>query len=295
MPATWIADALRTGGCLVDETRVADWKTRGHTDGPTMDDVVGVMGHHTAGPAAGDLPSFGTVLNGRPDLAGPLANLMLSRAGVWVTIAAGRPWHAGAADNPAAWPWIPDGDANGHVLGIEAESDGAGDWTPAQLTAYPQGVAALLRYRGLGADRFLGHLEWAPRRKVDPAGWPGGLVGFRATVNGLLGAVPAPHPPAIAWTLPAGHYYGNIAGPAQSHGGINATERAAVKVIQAWLIYHGCVAGLPSSAWSTSGWADGVWGPPTDAAMATWHARFYPGQPKPTQCWSDDLRRLQVA
>jgi hypothetical protein len=187
--ATWIADALRAGGCAVDEGPVPDWRSRGHSDGPF--DPVGVLGHHTAGPASGDLPSLRTVRDGRPDLAGPVANLMLSRAGVWVPVAAGRAWHAGAADRPAAWPWIPRGDGNGALLGIEAESTGAPDnWTAQQRDAYPRGVAALLRHLGVGADRFLGHKEWAPSRKIDPAGWD--LNGFRGTVAGLLGAAPPP-------------------------------------------------------------------------------------------------------
>lgn len=180
MTATWLADVLRAAGLTVDETLVPDWKQRGHTDGPFA--PVGVMGHHTACGPTGDLPSLGTVRDGRPDLAGPLANLMLSRSGTWVPIAAGRCWHAGAADRPSAWPWVPHGDGNGYLIGIEAESSGTGDWTPEQLTAYPLGVAALLAHLGAGPDRFLGHLEWAPSRKVDPADWPGGMNAFRTSV-----------------------------------------------------------------------------------------------------------------
>jgi len=186
MSATWLADALRAGGCKVNEIVVPDWKTRGHTDGAALATVVGIVGHHTAGAATGDLPSLGIVRDGRPDLAGPLANLMLSRAGVWVPIAAGRAWHGGAADNPANFPWVPNGDANGYCIGIEAESAGTGDWTAAQLDAYPRGVAALLRHQQLPASRFIAHKEWAPSRKVDPARWPGDMAAFRATVNSIL-------------------------------------------------------------------------------------------------------------
>lgn len=191
MTATWIADALRAGGCAVDESPVPDWRDHGHTDGPFA--PVGVLGHHTAGPAAGNLPSLNTVKVGRPDLAGPLANLMLARSGVWVPIAAGRAWHAGAADHAPTFPWVPRGDGNGYLLGIEAESTGtSNDWTPEQRAAYPQGVTALLRHMGSGADRFLGHKEWAPSRKQDPAFWD--LNAFRATVAGQLGTAPPPPP-----------------------------------------------------------------------------------------------------
>jgi hypothetical protein len=195
MAATWLADALRAGGCRVDEGIVPDWKRRGHTDGGFS--PIGVLGHHTAGPVGGDYPSLGTVRDGRPGLPGPLANLGLTRSGVWFPVAAGRAWHAGAG----SCRWVPRNDGNGHLIGIEAESSGRGDWTPAQLEAYPRGVAALLRDLGVGADRFIAHKEWAPGRKTDPAGWPGDMNGFRATVARILNGDNDDMTPAQAQTL----------------------------------------------------------------------------------------------
>jgi hypothetical protein len=98
-------------------------------------------------------------------------------------------------------------------------------------------------------------------------------------------------PPRFEWPLPAGHYYGNINGPANCHGGYYASERDEVRNIQQWLIYKGCVPGVSSTSWSSSGWADGIWESATDAAMSEWHRRFYP-QPSPAQCWPDDYDRL---
>ncbi|NUP83920.1 MAG: hypothetical protein HOV96_40980, partial [Nonomuraea sp.] len=113
----------------------------------------------------------------------------------------------------------------------------------------------------------------------------------------VTGAAPEPVkpamravPPRLTWNLPAGHYYGNIHGPATSHGGYYASERPFVQNIQQWLIYHGCVPGV--NDFQASGWDDGRWEAPTDAAMSLWHARFYPGQPYPAQCWADDYDRL---
>ncbi|MDT8915792.1 hypothetical protein [Amycolatopsis sp. PS_44_ISF1] len=117
---------------------------------------------------------------------------------------------------------------------------------------------------------------------------------------GFLGGVtsnpaPAGRPGVFAWNLPTGHYYGNLRGPAASHGGFYGSERDEVRNIQQWLIYHGCVAGVPASAWATSSWADGKWEGPTDTASRVWHDRFYPGQPYPTQVWRDDYGRLARA
>jgi hypothetical protein len=105
-------------------------------------------------------------------------------------------------------------------------------------------------------------------------------------------APPAGRPPALGWNLPRGHFYGHIKGPAKSHGGFYASERPAIKIIQQWLIYRGCVPGIDPSRWASSTWADGLWEDPTSAAMRLWHDRYYRNQPYPDQCWSDDLARL---
>lgn len=172
---TWMADVLRSAGLSVQE--VGGWRTRGHGQ---MSDVRGVLLHHTAGAATGSYPSLGVVRDGRPGLAGPLAQLGLARDGSWLVIAAGQAWHAGLGY--VAWCGRDNG--NQHLIGVEAESTGRGDWTPAQLVSYPRGVAALLRHLGLGPDRAIGHKEWAPTRKIDPSGWPGDMNGFRAQVAG---------------------------------------------------------------------------------------------------------------
>jgi N-acetylmuramoyl-L-alanine amidase len=154
-----------------------------------------------------------------------------------------------------------------------------------------------------GKKGICGHLDvsnaWHQSSHWDPGtGFPWDRFMAEVTGGAAPPAPPAPapspgaNPGKLSWNLPAGHYYGNIAGPAQSHGGINAAEQRFVKNIQQWLIYKGCVPGVPSSAWSTSGWADGRWEAATDTACRTWHARFYPNQPQPAQVWSDDYDRL---
>src|SRR5262249_58950533 len=110
---TWLADVLRSANLPVVEEH--GWENRGRRD---LISPAGVICHHTAGPATGDAPSLNTVIHGRADLAGPLAQLLLARDGTYHVIAAGTANHAGAGK----WQGITDG--NGRFIGIEAENTG---------------------------------------------------------------------------------------------------------------------------------------------------------------------------
>jgi N-acetylmuramoyl-L-alanine amidase len=195
---TWLADVLRGAGLPVRE--VPGWRTRGHGD---MGKILGVLAHHTAGPSRGDYPSESVVVNGRTGLPGPLCNLGLARSGEWVVVAAGQAWHAGTG----SVPWCPANQGNTHLIGVEAESTGThDDWTPAQRANYPRGVAALLAHFGLPASRAIGHKEWAPSRKIDPAFWD--MNRFRADVARWMGApATAPLEDDVSWTDPLPDYY----------------------------------------------------------------------------------------
>lgn len=152
---TWLADVLHDGGCAVVE--VDGWTTRGSSDFAPA----GVVGHHTAGPAGGgDMPSLSVLIHGRPDLAGPLANVGLGRSGTYYVIAAGRANHAGAG----GWRGLT---GNASVLGIEAENDGYQPWPPAQLDAYWAGSAVLLGELGAAPAMWCRHHEWRAE-KPDP-------------------------------------------------------------------------------------------------------------------------------
>jgi hypothetical protein len=116
----------------------------------------------------------------------------------------------------------------------------------------------------------------------------------------LIGAPPAPVPPSPPpvippapglppWTLPRGHYYGLITGPANSHGGYYVTERAAIQAIQRRLIAKGYVPGVRD--WR-SGWADGIFQQPTVDAVARFQRAEMPGTTFFGQVWSDDYARL---
>ncbi|MSP02661.1 MAG: N-acetylmuramoyl-L-alanine amidase [Acetobacteraceae bacterium] len=159
---TWLAEVLEDAGLKVAE--VAGWRVRGRGD---VGSIKGVICHHTAGPAAGNMPSLGIVTNGRPDLNGPLAQLGLGRDGTFYVVAAGRANHAGAGD----WQGFTAGNSN--FIGIEAENTGLpGDvWPAVQMDAYARGVAAILTKIGASPSMCCGHKEYAlPKgRKPDPS------------------------------------------------------------------------------------------------------------------------------
>lgn len=124
-----------------------------------------IVCHHTATSprARGDLPSLGLLISGRPDLAGPLCQLALSRAGIVHVISTGKANHAG----PGEWRGQT---RSGLTIGIEAEHPG-GDtpWTAVQYDAYVTLCAALCRYLEVDANRVCAHREWAlpAGRKTD--------------------------------------------------------------------------------------------------------------------------------
>ena len=188
MMLTNLADVLRSTGLPVVE--VPGWRGRGHGQ---ISQVRGVLWHHTAtsAKAGGDYPSQNIVTNGRSDLPGPLCNVGLGRNGTWYIVAAGLAYHAGAGSYPGV-----GSNGNATLIGVEAEHPGTAGtpWPAAQIDSYRRGTAALLRAYGLGADRCIAHREWAPRRKIDPAGLD--MAAERRFVAGYMTGSPAAPRPA---------------------------------------------------------------------------------------------------
>ncbi|HKN45084.1 MAG TPA: N-acetylmuramoyl-L-alanine amidase [Propionibacteriaceae bacterium] len=154
---TDLADACRSSGIQV--TEYANWKNRGHG---SMSGVKTITCHHTAGPKTGDAPSLGTVVNGRPGLPGPLAQLFLSRSGVCTVVAAGLSYHAGQSKDSSM--------NNDWAIGIEAEATGVDPWPQAQYDAYAKLCAGLRTWYRLDVARVMGHKETCSPsgRKIDP-------------------------------------------------------------------------------------------------------------------------------
>jgi hypothetical protein len=195
---TWMPAVLLEAGLKVAE--VPGWQSRGRAP---VRETLGVMIHHTAGPAAGNMPSLRTLVEGRSDLPGPLSQLGLGRDGTWYVIAAGRANHAGAGN----WRGIVDG--NAHFIGVECENPGRAQdlpWPDVQMTALRQGVAALLQHLDRDAQWCMGHREYAlpAGRKTDPL-WD--LDSFRRELAAVLtgGVVALPPIPAVEPVAQGGH------------------------------------------------------------------------------------------
>jgi hypothetical protein len=197
---TWLPAVLHQAGLKVAE--VPGWESRGRAE---MGAVTGVICHHTAGPRVGNMPSLNTLVNGRPDLPGPLSQLGIGRDGTCYVIAAGRCNHAGAG----SWQGVVEG--NSRFIGIEAENTGLPDddpWPEVQLDAYRRGVAAILTHVGRPASFCAGHKEYAlPKgRKTDP---PFDMDAFRKAVAAFMDGsavppplIPAAEPPASPGSAP---------------------------------------------------------------------------------------------
>jgi len=184
--ADWLAQVLLEAGLKVAEQ--PGWRTRGRAE---MGTVKGVMCHHTSGAAHGNMPSLGVITDGRPDLAGPLAQLGLGRDGTYYVVAAGRCNHAGVG----MWQGISTGNQN--FIGIEAENTGTANdpWPAVQLDAYRRGVAAILKHIGANPIMCCGHKEYAlpVGRKDDPSF---NMLDFRTQVASILAGT-APDPTII--------------------------------------------------------------------------------------------------
>lgn len=166
--ALWLPDVLRDAGLVVRPS--FGWETRGYEFNRAL---FGLVGHHTASNRnAGNNPTLFACIHGRPDLRGPLSQLLLARDGSYDIIASGIANHGGAGSYPG-WPLS----VNNTCIAIEAENDGIGElWSARIMDSYAIGSAAILEYLNKNESGFISHFEWAENiyhqkgRKLDPRG-----------------------------------------------------------------------------------------------------------------------------
>ena len=160
-----IPDALRDVG--LEPVEVAGWRTRGYE---FDEEPIIHLRHWTAGPRTGKAPSLRLVTIGRPDLPGPLCQVLQERTGgtgldrVYV-VASGRANHAGVG----GWAEVTSGNRRG--TGNEIEWSGTTEPFDGRRKETSERVAAALL--SLGPDpkglRACEHREYAYPigRKID--------------------------------------------------------------------------------------------------------------------------------
>ncbi len=214
MGAVWLHDLPTALAGIPDVTYYQGWQTRSRGSGG-FDRLLGILCHHTATSAAGSFDGYCRVAwTSHPER--PVANISLGRAGEICVGVAGASNHAGKGG-----PWnmskgtVPRDGGNRVLFGIEALNTGVGEpWPQVQTDRYILLVQALSAHYGLDPNTdCIGHHEYTPTRKIDPANGPGidspfGSINrsgtwdmnqFRGTV---LGAPPVVVPPVDPGTTP---------------------------------------------------------------------------------------------
>lgn len=174
-----LADRIRAKGVRVVE--VAGWRERGSSTYQAR----AVLWHHTAGPASGATPSLNTCIYGRPDVPGPLCQVLQSRApdgnDIAYVISSGKANHGGRG----SWRGV---SGNSNTAGVEVEHVGTttADVRRHEITA--RILAALLEGPGASRDGDMAcrHAEYATPagRKIDfalTAPWTAGTMRSRVT------------------------------------------------------------------------------------------------------------------
>jgi hypothetical protein len=165
------------------------WLTRSRSTGG-YDDVLALQAHHDASSTTGRWQDACTRM-WETNVDRPVGAMYLRRDGVWVVGAAGATNTSGrGGPMRCSRGTIPLDAANRFVIAAEADNNGVGEhWTAAQLAAYHGGFAGIIAglagqgawdarakaYRKIRLDPTIdahAHFEWAPTRKIDPAGPP---------------------------------------------------------------------------------------------------------------------------
>lgn len=149
-----VIEAIQDWGLRVIEHD--GWRTRGSS----VFDPRGHLLHHDVFGHTNTLP--GSMITGRPDLAGPLCNFWLTRLGVVHMVAAGEANHAGSGGFQGL-------SGNASVWGTEMNNLGfpTDPWPDEQLEAMSRLAAATAQFSGFDASMVCAHREWTTR-KPDP-------------------------------------------------------------------------------------------------------------------------------
>ncbi|OLF10179.1 hypothetical protein BLA60_17190 [Actinophytocola xinjiangensis] len=170
---------LRAAGITVREA--AGWRNRGNGQTSAYE---GGLVHHTATGYGIALPGTGVgalLINGRPDLRGPLCNYAGNDDGSITVIAAHPANHAGASGGRSMGPLPTTSSFNRRVLGLEIVYPGDRPMRPAQYRAALVWANVVAAVCGRGdVQRIRAHAETSVTGKWDPGEAPGRTIDMAA-------------------------------------------------------------------------------------------------------------------
>lgn len=186
---------LRAAGITVREA--SGWQSRGNGQTSAYE---GGLVHHTATDYGIALPGTGVgnlLINGRPDLRGPLCNYAGNDDGSITLIAAHPANHAGASGGRSMGPLPVTSLFNRRVMGLEIVYPGTSPMRDAQYRTALVWAKAVADVCGRGdIERVRAHAETSITGKWDPAFAPNRTIDMAAFRNAAA-AVGAPKPAPI--------------------------------------------------------------------------------------------------
>ncbi len=170
---------LRAAGITVREA--SGWQSRGNGQTSAYE---GGLVHHTATGYGIAVPGTGPgnlLINGRPDLRGPLCNYAGNDDGSITVIAAHPANHAGASGGRSMGPLPVTSLFNRRVLGLEIVYPGTSPMRPAQYRSALVWSKAVADVCGGGnIERVRAHAETSITGKWDPGEAPGRTINMAA-------------------------------------------------------------------------------------------------------------------
>lgn len=163
----WLADEFRAAGLTVIE--VEGWGNRGRPASTgNYNPTEGVTNHHTGATTSTRAPgpTLRTLIEGRPDLPGPLAQWSVRFDGVVIVIAAGRCNHAGRVGKVVPFALL-GADGNAIFMGDEADTNGTQDMPEAQRHAIAVTNAVYLEQMDKPVARVHRHADISGTGKWD--------------------------------------------------------------------------------------------------------------------------------
>lgn len=199
----WLAKELRAAGLKVVE--VEGWENRGRPASTGNFDPRGpVTTHHTGSTtsASRQMPTLQTLIKGRPDLPGPLAQVGVAYDGTVYIIAAGRANHAGRIGKRgiAGMPYGADG--NALAIGDEVDTNGTQRMPAPQRNAIAGVNAVVLKHFKRGTDYSHRHEDISGTGKWDLGSLTTAQVrGDAGARLKVLSTAPAPVASHARWAL----------------------------------------------------------------------------------------------